>query len=76
MKRTIRPATLPMLLGTKDGINAVARFLNVTGIGTRKWISTLRDQEDVEGTEGEVWHLERREDEGEAQWWGRGRLDR
>ena len=76
MKRTIRPATLPMLLGTKDGINAVARFLNVTGIGTRKWISTLRDQEDVEGEEGGVWHLERREDEGEAQWWGRGRLDR
>jgi ribonuclease HI len=38
MRKAVRPFLLPVLLGTKSGIDAVIPFLKSTSIATRKWV--------------------------------------
>jgi ribonuclease HI len=45
MKREVRPFTLRVILGTKTGINALARFLSKTNVATRKWMLEATGQE-------------------------------
>ena len=50
MKRQVRPFTFRMLLGTKTGVTALARFLSQTGVATRQWSLQVTGQ----NTETEV----------------------
>jgi hypothetical protein len=59
MKSEVRPFTLRVLLGTKTGMNALARFLSKTNVATRKWM--------LEATGQEI--------ETDATTWGWGRIE-
>ena len=55
MRNAVRPFLLPVLLGTKIGIEAMIPFLQSTTIGTRKWERRATEEAGEEDQLGWGW---------------------